>query len=291
MEKKYISIGQETLAYVDEGQGDVVLMLHGNMSSGIHYEPLIQRLQDSYRCIAVDLRGFGDSTYNQRFDTLGELAEDVKLFLDALDIPSVFLVGWSNGGGVGLELCARYPEAVKKFFSIEGASLKGYPLTKKDASFQPTLEPYASKEEVATDPLQVAPVLGIYATGNAALMSTIWDATIYTVNKPTQEQNDCWMAETLKQRNLVDLDWALANLNMSHEASLYRMGDGTIDKVQCPVALTTADKDLVVPAYMVMENVTALGDKATLLHYENCGHSPMVDCPDRMAADIRAFFA
>ena len=94
MEKKFINIGAETLAYLDEGRGDVVLMIHGNMSSSVHYEPLIQRISDRYRCIAVDLRGFGDSSYNNRFDTLEELADDVSAFLDALEIPSVYLVGW-----------------------------------------------------------------------------------------------------------------------------------------------------------------------------------------------------
>ena len=84
MEKKFVSIGKETIAYLDEGQGDVVLMLHGNMSSSVHYGPLIERLQGSFRCIAPDLRGFGDSSYNNRFDTMDELAEDVKLLLDAL---------------------------------------------------------------------------------------------------------------------------------------------------------------------------------------------------------------
>ena len=79
MEKKYVNIGAETLAYLDEGQGEVVLMIHGNMSSSVHYQPLISRIKDHYRCIAVDLRGFGDSTYNNRFDTLAELAEDVNL--------------------------------------------------------------------------------------------------------------------------------------------------------------------------------------------------------------------
>ena len=76
MEKKYISIGKETLAYLDQGEGEVVLMVHGNMSSSVHYEPLISRLQGKYRCVAVDLRGFGDSSYNERFDTLEELADD-----------------------------------------------------------------------------------------------------------------------------------------------------------------------------------------------------------------------
>ena len=52
MEKKFISIGNETLAYLDEGVGDVVLMVHGNMSSSVHYEPLITRIKDKYRCVA-----------------------------------------------------------------------------------------------------------------------------------------------------------------------------------------------------------------------------------------------
>ena len=290
MEKKFISIGTETLAYLDEGQGPVVVMVHGNMSSSVHYEPLITRIKDKYRCIAVDLRGFGDSSYNNRFDTLEELADDVAAFTDALGIDSFYLVGWSNGGGVSLRLCAKYPEKVKKFFDIEGAGLKGYPLYKKE-NYQSTGKPYANKEEMAGDPMQVAPVLGIFAKGDAAMMTAIWDATIYTVNKPTREQNDLWMSETLKQRNLVDLDWALATLNMSDEYTPYGKGDGSIKNIKCPVALTMAEKDIVVPDYMVLDNYNALGSLATLLPYENCGHSPMVDCPDKLAEDVCKFFA
>lgn len=290
MEKKFISIGKEELAYLDVGQGPVVVMVHGNMSSSIHYEPLISRIKDKYRCIAVDLRGFGDSSYNNRFDTLEELADDVNLLTEALGIDSYYLVGWSNGGGVSLKLCAKYPEKVKKFFDIEGAGLKGYPVYKKE-NYQSTGKPYANKEEMAQDPMQVAPVLAIFEKGDAAMMTSIWDATIYTVNKPTREQNDLWMSETLKQRNLVDLDWALATLNMSDEYTPYGKGDGTIKNIKCPVALTMAEKDVVVPDYMVLDNYNALGELATLLPYENCGHSPMVDCPDRLAKDVVEFFA
>ena len=290
MEKKFISIGKEELAYLDVGQGPVVVMVHGNMSSSIHYEPLISRIKDKYRCIAVDLRGFGDSSYNNRFDTLEELADDVNLLTEALGIDSYYLVGWSNGGGVSLKICAKYPEKVKKFFDIEGAGLKGYPLYKKE-NYQSTGKPYANKEEMAQDPMQVAPVLAIFEKGDAAMMTAIWDATIYTVNKPTREQNDLWMSETLKQRNLVDLDWALATLNMSDEYTPYGKGDGTIKNIKCPVALTMAEKDVVVPDYMVLDNYNALGELATLLPYENCGHSPMVDCPDRLAKDVVEFFA
>ena len=244
MEKKRLSIGHEELAYLDEGQGEVVVLVHGNMSSSVHYEPLITRIKDKYRCIAPDLRGFGDSTYNNRFSTLDELAEDVNLLTEALGIDSYYLVGWSNGGGVALKLCAKYPEKVKKFFDIEGAGLKGYPLYQKE-NFKSTGKPYASKEEMAEDPMQVAPMLRIFEKGDAAMMTSVWDTTIYTVGKPTREQSELWIAETLKQRNLVDLDWALATLNMSDEYTPYGKGDGTIHNIVCPVALTMGEKDIV----------------------------------------------
>jgi pimeloyl-ACP methyl ester carboxylesterase len=89
----------------------------------------------------------------------------------------------------------------------------------------------------------------------------------------------------------VDLDWALANLNMSDEYTPYGPGDGTWKNITCPIALTMGEKDIVVPDYMVLDNYNAFKANATLLPYENCGHSPMVDCPDRLAADVLAFFA
>ena len=290
MEKKYISIGKETIAYLDEGEGEVVLMVHGNMSSSVHYEPLIERLKGGYRCVALDLRGFGDSSYNERFDTLEELADDVALFIDALELGPVYLVGWSNGGGVSLKLCAKYPKKVKKFFDIEGAGHKGYPVYQKE-NYKSTGKPYASKEDMAKDPIQVAPAIACFEKGDFATMTAIWDATIYTVNKPTREQNELWMAETLKQRNLVDLDWALANLNMSDEYTVYGNGDGTIHDIKCPIAFTMAENDIVVPEYMVMDNYNALSHLAILLPYPNCGHSPMVDCPDKLAEDVIGFFS
>ena len=291
MEKKYIDIGAERLAYLDEGEGEVIVLIHGNMSSSVHFTPLIENLKDTYRCVAPDLRGFGDSSYNNSFDSLDELAEDTKLFMDALGIDSAYVVGWSTGGGIGLKLAAMYPEKVKKLFSIEGAGHRGYPIFKKDASFQSTGEPYATKEEMAMDMVQVAPMLPIFANKDAATMANIWKASIYLVNEPTPEESELWISETLKQRNLVDVDWSLATINMSEDDGVYAKGDGSIKNIKCSVAFTTGDKDIVVPRAMVEDNANALGELATLIPYENCAHSPLVDCLDTLVKDIKNFFA
>lgn len=287
--KKKIKLEKEEYAYLDIGTGEPVLFIHGNMSSGVHYMPLIERLRDTYRCIALDLRGFGDSTYNNRFDGMYELADEVAEFISALNLKSVPVVAWSAGGAVALALAARHGDKVAKLFIIEGASHKGYPIYQKKKDFTSIYgKTYESKEAMALDPVQVAPILNILATKNSMSMTEIWNNVIYVVNKPTPEDHAVFMAETMKERCLIDIDWALATINMSPVHSPYTKGDGTIEKVTCPIAFTMADKDYSAPDWMVMENVNAFKD-CKLIAYTACGHSPLVDCPDKLAEDIREF--
>jgi pimeloyl-ACP methyl ester carboxylesterase len=58
-----------------------IVLLHGNLSSSVHWTPLIHALKLSYRVIAFDIREFGDSTYAQSFDDLDTLAEDIRQFI------------------------------------------------------------------------------------------------------------------------------------------------------------------------------------------------------------------
>ena len=288
--KQKVKLKSEEYAYIDIGSGEPIVFIHGNMSSSVHYLPLIERLQNNYRCIALDLRGFGDSSYNCGFDSLYELADDVAEFMTALNLKKAPVVAWSAGGGVALALAARHGDLVEKLFLIEGASHKGYPIYKKKRDFSSDYgKTYEDKSAMMLDPVQVAPVLNIIATKNVTSMTDIWNNTIYVVNKPTPDDNSVYMAETMKERCLVDLDWALATFNMSDIHSAYTKGDNSIAKVTCPVALTMADKDFTVPDWMVMENVNAIKN-CKLIPYSACGHSPLVDCPDKLAEDVKEFF-
>ena len=69
LEKKYVNLPNgERYAYIEKGEGDkVVLLIHGNNASSIHYEPLYREFPEGYRVVAPDLRGFGDSSYNKSF--------------------------------------------------------------------------------------------------------------------------------------------------------------------------------------------------------------------------------
>lgn len=286
--KKYAETKHERLAYIEKGDGTDVILLHGNMSSSCHFLPLFEKNPQGLRLIAPDLRGFGDSSYNRRFDSLAELADDVIEFMDALKIPKAHVLGWSTGGGVALSLAARYPTRVTSVFSVEGAGHRGYPIFKKKPDGSSTSIPYKTKEEMAADPVQVAPCIAALNTQNAAFFEAVWDYTIYKVKKPSAEDNKLYLSETLKQRCLADLDWALASFNMSALPNAYGDGDGSISKILCPCAFTSGDKDLVVPYQMVIENANAVRN-SLLIKYGDCGHSPFVDCPERLIKDFSDF--
>lgn len=290
MEKKYIHLKNgETYAYLEKGSGKPLILIHGNLSSSLYYLPLIERLPENIRVIALDLRGFGDSSYLSKFDSLANLSTDIQLFMSELKIEKASIAGWSLGGGVAMEFASRYPRSVDKLILINSTTHKGYPIFKKDKNNAPILtEGYKSKDELATDPLQVKPILEAIATENAFFMSYIYDLTIYTHNKPTPEANQLYIKETLKQRCLVDADYALACLNMSDVPNLYTKGDGSIKNIKADTLMFWGTLDKTVPEYMVLDNLAAL-PQAKYVKFEQCGHSPLVDKPDELAKEILKF--
>lgn len=280
----------ETLAYLEQGNGEkTILLVHGNLSSSVYYTPLLARIPEDIHVLTPDLRGFGDSTYQKRGLALSDYAEDLKLFLDAKGIKRIDLVGWSLGGGVAMELAARYPDMINKLVLIASTTHKGYPIFKKDAQGQMLMgQTYESPEALAMDPIQVLPLLAAIKNGDSATLSYIYNLTVYTVNKPNAEDAKVLTAEALKQRNLVDVDWALAHLNMSDQPNAYTSGSHTIEHIQCPVLHIRGKEDRTVPEYMLNDNVNAIKD-STVIQYDNCGHSPFMDVPDQIARDILSF--
>lgn len=293
LEKKYVTLKNgETYAYLEKGTGDKVLVLiHGNLSSSVYYKPLIDRLPDDIKVIAPDLRGFGNSSYQNPFDSLATLATDIQLLLSELKISKAHIAGWSLGGGVAMEFAARYPKSTEKLILINSTTHKGYPIFKKDPQNAPIFtEGYKNKDEMAKDPIQVKPILEAIATENAFFMSYIYDLTIYTNKKPSPEDSQLYIAETLKQRALVDADFALASLNMSDTPNLYAKGDASIKQIKADTLMFWGTLDKTVPEYMVLDNLKAIPN-AKYVKFDDCGHSPLVDKPDELANEILTFIA
>ena len=113
----WIEVDGLTLHYIDQGEGPVLLLFHGNPSWSLLYRGIIPELSKNYRCICVDYPGYGFSErppleeYDYLPETHSALMEKVVDALDLQEIPS-FHQDW--GGPIGLGLAGRRPELFKK---------------------------------------------------------------------------------------------------------------------------------------------------------------------------------
>ena len=281
----------ETIAYREAGKGSkTVVLVHGNMSSSVHFQTTMEALENEYKVYAVDMRGFGDSSYNNELNSLRDFSEDIQLWVKALDLKDFNILGWSTGGGVVLELAADMPERVKKVFLLDSVGIKGYPMFKKDEKSQPILtQLITTKEEIKVDPVQVLPILTAYATRNKDLLKMIWNAAIYNTVQPNEEDYDAYLEAMLKQRNLVDVDYSLVHFNMTSDTNLIGMGSGRMALVKAPVVILHGKNDYVVPFNQAEEMKQYFGEQAVLIPFEG-GHSLPTDCFDQYISVLKEHF-
>jgi len=225
------------------------------------------------------LRGFGDSSYNSEFNSLGELAKELMEFADALYIGECYLVGWSTGGGVAMEFATERPEQVKGLTLLDSVPPTGYPMFRKGPDFQPILtEPLTTKDEVASDPVQIIPAVNALKAGDRATMKHIWNLTIYNLNQPSDEDYEVFLDGIMKQRCPVDVAYSLLTFNIADRLHL----------IKCPITIMHGEKDIVVPLAWAQATFPLYGANAKTVIFENAGHSPISDMPDEFFAALRA---
>lgn len=119
---KYARANGINIYYEVYGQGEPLLLLHGNSSSISLFEKQIPELSKHYKVIAVDTRGQGKSSDDGRLYTYDLFADDMNALLDYLHLDSVNILGWSDGGNTGLIMALKYPAKVKKLVTM-GANI------------------------------------------------------------------------------------------------------------------------------------------------------------------------
>jgi len=104
------------------GQGQPVLIIHGNGGSISNFVQQIPYFAKKYKVIIADSRAQGNSADSGDSLSYEMMADDYSALLDAMKIDSAYVIGWSDGGINALLLAIRHPEKVKKLAST-GANL------------------------------------------------------------------------------------------------------------------------------------------------------------------------
>ncbi len=120
-------VNNDTVACFDTGQGETVLLfIHGLASYIPAWFKLIPLLKDKYRCIAIDLPGYGKSTKGFHSGSQTYYASALKNLIAELNIDKVVGVGHSMGGQVVLSAALAFPEIFRRLVLIAPAGFETF---------------------------------------------------------------------------------------------------------------------------------------------------------------------
>lgn len=119
---KYYSVRGINIYTEEYGKGKPLVMIHGNAGDISSMSSIIPYFSETYRTIILDSRAHGKSIDTGDSLSFEMMADDVASLLDQMKIDSSYIVGWSDGGIIALELAMRHPEKVIKLAST-GANL------------------------------------------------------------------------------------------------------------------------------------------------------------------------
>jgi len=173
--------------YAIYGDGSPVIFLHGGLANTNYWGNQVPAVAAKHTVILMDSRGHGGSTRDARPYGYDLMADDVVALMDALKIPKADIVGWSDGGILGIDLELRHKDRVGKVFAFAANTVTSG--VKEGVEKNPTFAAYivrAGREyaELSATPKEYDAFVGE--------ISKMWadqpnwtDGQLKTINNPT----------------------------------------------------------------------------------------------------------
>lgn len=250
----------ENIAFSDSGKGRVIVLLHGFLGSHAIWKSTANSLSKSYRVIAIDLPGHGNSPCFGYAHSMELMAKCVKAVLDSLKLKKYVIVGHSMGGYVGLAFADLFPD-----------NLRGLCLFHSTA--------YADSEEKKQDRLR-------------AIKLVKASKTVYTKNT-IRNLFASKNLKYLKEEIGFAADIAKQTSKQGIVAALHGMRDRPgrdiiLGLVEYPIMMVIGELDNVLPYEQLLEQSQLIKNKS-ILYLEHDGHFGFLESPKLCNKELRRF--
>lgn len=272
----YVEIDKNRLHFIDEGEGSVIVMVHGNPTWSFYYRKLITLLCPKHRIIAVDNIGCGLSDKPQKYNyTLENHIKNLSILLEHLKIDKCSLVLHDWGGAIGMGYAVRHIQSIEKIALLNTAAFRS--------------------EKI---PLRIAfckiPIIGelIVRGLNGFAFAATYMAVVKSMDKLTRKHYllpyNSWKNRIATHRFVKDIP-----LRPSHQSyeTLVEVEDGLakIRDLNIPMLILWGGKDFCFTKEFFNEWLERFPD--TEAHFfEDCGHYLLEDCFDKSGKYLEDFF-
>ena len=261
---QFMSLQDMQVHYRDEGNGEVILLLHGTASSLHTWDLWSDHLTKDYRVIRLDLPGFGLTGPHPQ--DLYEISNDIDFinsFINQLSVETVHIVGSSLGGRIGWEYSLQHSEQVKSLTLINSL---GYP----QESWPPAIE------------MAQWPVLD-FLVENASPRS------MFEIGL-----KEIYFDTNLVTENLINRYYELAhypgNMNAFPKRVKAKLDTQShqIKNISVPTLILWGEEDLYFPVKRALDFEYDISS-SSVITYSNVGHLPMEEVPIQSVNDFMNF--
>jgi 3-oxoadipate enol-lactonase len=254
------SVSGPLLAHDERGRGPALVLIHGHPFSRRMWHGQLDELSDTFRVVAPDLPGYGDSPPREPIARPRDLADAVVELMDAIEIDRAVVVGLSLGGLVAMELALGNDDRVA---GLVLTATTAAPLTPEEAEMRRAAADRVERDGMLDHALEMAARLfGPSARNDPALVLPIIETMLTT--SPAG---------------------AAAALRGRAERPPY---DRLLGELRVPTLVLVGDADSYSTAEITEQLVASLPDPEVVI-LSGIGHLPNLEAPERFDAAVRAF--
>jgi 3-oxoadipate enol-lactonase len=249
--RRSVAIGGVALSILEGGSGDPVIFVHGVVTTSNIFPAYLKAYSPSYRGIAVDLRGYGDSQKPETGFNIPQFSNDLIALADRLDIQKPVWVGVSMGGMILQRLALDHPDRVRALVLV--STTDGAMVLDKDL---PTIGNSRDYREVS----------------KSIIAESFPPGTPPSLYQPLLDRISTWNATVLRE--------ALTSMS---QANVH----GQLHKITVPTLIIVGAKDdVATPA--IARGIQAQITGSTLVEF-NTGHFMMAEDPERFRTVLGDF--
>lgn len=254
-----IQVNGITMTYQDQGEGEVIVLLHGFCGSSYYWEKVQPILAQHYRVICPDLRGHGSTGAPVGAYTIEQMADDVAGLMEQLGITKYIVLGHSMGGYVTLSLVQRYGHVLSGFGLIHSTG-------------------HSDSAEAMEK--RLASVASINANGMTAFV----DGFVSGLFAPSQlEQHNEVLVRVKEIAYKTPPQGAIGSLMAMRERTARC---DVMSASVLPLLLVAGDED---PILTVERVFTTDREGVTQVIVDGTGHMSMFEAPEQLAKIIKQF--
>jgi len=276
-ESRFLSLDGQRYHYLDEGQGETLLLVHGNPTWSFHWRELVTAWRKQYRVVVPDHLGCGLSDKPADYPyTLAQHTTNLLRLLEHLNLDRVTLVAQDWGGAIGMGAAAREPERFARFVLCN------------TAAFRSRRMPWRIR-------VCRTPILGRLAVQgfNGFARAALWMAVAHHDRLTPQVKAgllapyDSWTHRTAIHHFVKDIP--LAKGHPSYD-ELLAVEEGLPRLAERPVMLVWGMRDWCFTPHF-LDRFLEFFPAAEVLRFDDAGHWVVEDAHERIAPAVEAFLA